>query len=471
MNNNQVIIKIPEKLKSEILIMLNIKPPSFPYSVDGFLYIVSKIVQIPMYNRKYEKLKKIPLYSKILRKELGKHYKRYLEYLIENGYIETDNHYIVSSPENEGKCKCYALTKKYKKCKLIDHSITKKTILRKILQWRKEFLGNNVNDEMLGKLYDMLKNFSIDIDSAKIYMQNLVDNGVLSQTKMDIEIDKCKRINSKDESDLAIFISKDSYNRVHTNFTNLSKHIRENFLYVNGKKAIGVDIVSSQASMLYTLMDNYVDNLENHSHKTMFELLDMNTSQPRVDVRNKYVNSRNNYTGGHIYDGHLNDSIPYIKNETLETIITKARIELKQFNHILRSEGIYEYFQEKWDIINQENKSRSYIKKQWITYVFGQGKGKSVTKMDRLWQIEFPVITNLMNHLKHGDYKALSHTLQRNEAELIFNKVCPRIDTEFNVPYCTVHDSVIVAEDQVDDIAFLFDQILDENGVITGVAY
>lgn len=471
MKQDQVIIKVPEKLKNEILIMLNINTPSFPYSIDGFLYIISKIIQMPMYNRKYEKLNKIPLYSKILRRELGKHYKRYLEYLIENGYLETDNHYIVSSPEQDGKCKCYSLTHKFKKCKLIDHVITKNTILRKILEWRRDFLGKTVNDEMLGKLYDMLKKFTIDIDNAKIYMQKLVNAGVLTQSKMNIEMDKCKRINSKNESDLAIFISKDSYDRVHTNFTNLSKYIRENFLYVNGKKAMGVDIISSQASMLYTLMDNYVDDLNIHAHKNISELLDMNTFAPRIDIRQKYVNKRNKYNGEHIYDGRLNSSIPSIKNETLDTIIIKARNELVQFNTILRIGGVYEYFQEKWNMIHQEEKSRSYIKKQWITYVFGQGKGKAIARMDYIWKLEFPILTNLMNNLKQGDYKALSHKLQRNEANLIFNKVCPRIDNEFHVPYCTVHDSIIVAEDQVDDIAYLFEQVLDENGVITGVSY
>lgn len=471
MKSNQVVIKIPEKLKSELLIMLDTKPPSFPYNIDGFLYIVSKIVQIPMYNRKYEKLNKIPLYSRILRREIGKHYKRYLEYLIDNGYMETDNHYIVSSPESEGKCKCYSITKKYKKSKLVNHKLTKNTIINKVLAWRKEFLGKTINDEMLGKLYDMLKTFSIDIDSATSYMQDLVDKGQIKQQHMDLELEKCTRINSKEESDLAIFISKDSYNRVHSNFTNLSKHIRENFLYVNGKKAIGVDIVSSQASMLYTLMVNYVDDLEAHMAKNMFELLDMNTSHPRVDVRSKYVNSKNSYSGAHIYDGRFNTSIPIIDGKSLPVIIDSARNELRIFKRILNTEGIYEFFQNKWELLHQEDKSRSYIKKQWITYVFGKGHGKAVEKIDFVWKITFPIITALMNHLKRGDYKAMAHKLQRTEAELLFNKVCPRIDSEFNVPYCTVHDSVIVAEDQVDDIAFLFEQILDENGVSSGVTY
>lgn len=472
MRDSKVIIKIPEKAKRELLILLNIKKPDFPYNVDGFLYIISKIVNMPIYNRKYERLKKVPLYSKILRKELGKHYKRYLEYLMDHKFIDTDNHYIVSSHDQEGKCKCYGLKPSYLKSKLIHHTITKKSILSKIIQWREEYLGKNLDDKLLSKLYDMLKKFDIDINGAKAYLESMVAKGELSEQKKRIELEKCERINSKEECDLSLFITKDNFNRVHTNITNISKHIRENFLHINGKKVVGIDIVSSQATFLHSMLVNYIDELEDHSKKSISELLDMNDyHEKRTDVRDKYVNSRNSYSGPNIYDGNLNDSVPQIPNETIDSIIAKSRIELRNYGNILQAEGMYEFFQTKWDLIHQEDRSRDEIKKEWITYVFGRGKNKITMDMHLVWEHAFPMLTKLLNHLKDGDYKALSHSLQRTEADMMFNKICPRIDEEFKIPYCTVHDSVIVEEEYVDDVAYLFDEVFEECGVLTTVSY
>lgn len=470
MKEPKVKIKVPDNLKKDLINIVSRQNIMFPYNIDGFLYVVNKIVQLSLNNRKYQRLKKVPLYSKILRRELGKHYKRYLEFLIENGFIETDDHYVVSSDEAEGKCKCYGLKSKYRKGKLIDHEVTYKSLLHKIIEWRKEYLGKNVSDEMLNKLYGMLQTFSIDIDGATTWLQSMRDKGEISENMMQIELDKCKRINSKDESDLSLFITKDNYNRVHTNITNLSKTIREQFLYMNGKKAIGIDIVSSQAALLYTLFSQQLTKLKEHSQKTMFELLDMNQTM-RVDVRQKYVNQKNGYSGPNIYDGRLNDSIPQVDNKTLPEIIAACEHDLAKYKRVLQCEGLYEFFQDRWDFVFSESKTRKFMKNQWITYVFGRGKNKLTANMHQLWEIEFPNLTMLLNHLKDGDYKALSHTLQRTEADLIFNKVCPRIDSEFDVSYCTVHDSVIVPEEMVDDIACLFDEILEENGVVTGVAY
>lgn len=468
MRTTKVKIKVPENCKKKLIEILEKEKLDFPCNIDGFLYIVSKIIQLSVYNKKYQKFKKVPLYSKILRKELGKHYKRYLEFLIDRKFITTDNHYIVSSQQNNGKCKGYALREKYKKGSLVDHEITKETLLNKILTWRREYLGKNINDDMLNKLYGMLKNFSIDIDGAKKWLESMYEKGEISEKVMKMEIDKCERINSKDTDDLSLFITKDNYSRVHTNFTNLSKNIREKFLFMDEKKVIGIDIVSSQAALLHSLFDQQLTKLDIHSKKSIIELLDMN---PPSDTESKYQNMRAGYRGIHINDQQLNESIPEIKNKTLDEFINASRKELKKYECVLQTEGVYEYFMDKWELLTQDTKKRKFIKNQWITYVFGRGKTKLTETMHRIWEIEFPNLTILLNHLKKGDYKALAHTLQRIEADIIYNKVCPRIDSEYKVPYCTVHDSIIVSEDIVDDVAYLFDKVLEENGILTGVSY
>lgn len=466
-----VVIQIPEKVKSTLLKKLTVDVPSFPYHIDSFLYIFSKIVQMPMYNNRFKHLNMVPLSSIILRSEIGKHYKRYLEYLIAHNFIDTDNHYIVSSPERDGKCKCYGLTPKYRECALEKHTLSRKSLIGKILSWKEEYLGKHTSDEMLGKLYNMMEGFSIDIESAEEYLYNLKSQGKITQRKINIELEKCRRINSKNDSTTALFITKDSYNRVHTNFTNLSKHIREHFLYLHGKRVIGIDIVSSQASLLYSLMDDYVGGLETELTRQQENPFELPIPFMRRDLRDKYVNKKNFYTGDGQYDGKINRSVIDIPGKDLNTIVEQSKRELKKFRAILLAEGIYEYFQSRWDLMHGEDCDRKFIKKQWITYVFGRGKTPVTEKMHFIWEHDFPYLSKILMHFKEGDYKALAHTLQRKESSLMFEKVCPEITKRLNIDYCTVHDSIIVDADHADDVACVFDEILESNGMITSTSY
>lgn len=471
MNAKTVIIQIPENAKADLLKKLSTNVPSFPYKIDAFLYIINKIIQIPLYNRRFKHLNMVPLSSIILRMEIGKHYKRYIEYLITHKFLDTDNHYIVSSSERSGKCKCYGLTKKYRSTSLEKHTMSYNSLVGKILAWKETYLGKHTSDEMLGKLYNMMQEFEIDIDAAEVYLNELKESGKISQRKIDIELDKCKRINSKNASTSDLFISKDGYNRVHTNFTNLSKHIRENFLYLNGKKVIGIDIVSSQASLLYTLMDNYVNSLEKEDIRLRENPFEIPLPFIRKDIRDKYINKKNFYTGSHQYDGKINRSIMQISGMSLSDIIKTAKTELRKFNSILKTEGVYEYFQDKWDLIHYESKSRQFIKKQWISYVFGKGKTPITEQMHFIWTTEFPMLTKVLAHFKEGDYRALAHTLQRHESNIMFKHICPEIDKVFNISYCTIHDSLIIDADYADDVAVLMDSILEKHGIFTGAIY
>jgi len=470
MSSFDIVIQVPSKAKSDIEFLLKYKKPSFPCNVDYLLYIVGKLIQIPQYNSKLKNLHKVPLYSLILRYELGKNYKKYLDYLINNKVIETDNHYIVSSPEHEGKCKCYGLVKKYRSSKLTDHTITKKSLLKQILKWKEKVFKEYENDELLTKLYGMMDGFNIDIDSATTKLDSMLDNKEINQRQHDLELNKCIKINNKKETSLSLFITKDSYNRVHTNFTNLSKIIRENYLYHNGNKVTGVDIVSSQASLLCSTFSEYRDSLK-MVNENPFEVTDLPKNE---DVREKYVNKLNNYTGKHIYLD-INRTVNYFDlDPTL--MIEKTSKEISKYIQAMSTEGIYEFFQFKYDEMFGVNKDRKDVKKRWISYVFGKSYTKVPTNEElymiySIWNAEFPMLNKIMNHFKSADYKTLAHTLQRKEADLIFNKVCPAIDSELGIEYCTVHDSIIVEEQYCEQVSDIFDRILIENNIITHVKF
>lgn len=466
MKFNNVIIQVPIKAKSDIELLLKHKKPSFPCNVDYLLYIVGKLIQIPQFNSRLQNLNKIPLYSVILRYELGKNYKKYLDYLIDNKIIETDNHYVVSSPENEGKCKCYGLKKKYKTSNLVDHTIVKPSLLKQILKWKEKSFKEFGKDELLVKLYGMMDGFTVDIDSTTKKLDSMVKNNEINQRQYDIEINKCKKINNKTETSLSLFITKDSYDRIHTNFTNISKVIRENYLYHNGNKVKGVDIVSSQAALLCSLFTEYRDSLK-YVNENPFEVKDL---PKNVDIRDKYVNKSNNYTGPHMYRD-INRTVNYFDLDSTD-MINKTSNEISKYIQAMSTEGIYEFFQYKYYEMFGINKDRKDVKHKWISYIFGNSYSTKPAREESymiymIWEVEFPMLNRILNHFKSSDYKTLAHTLQRNEANLIFNKVCPVIDSELGIDYCTVHDSIIVEEQYCEEVSEIFDRVLEENNIIT----
>ena len=122
------------------------------------------------------------------------------------------------------------------------------------------------------------------------------------------------------------------------------------------------------------------------------------------------------------------------------------------------------------------NKDRKDVKKKWISYVFGKSFSKQPAleeskQMYSIWNSEFPTLNNTLNHFKSNDYKTLAHSLQRKEAELMFTKVCPVIDTELGIQYCTVHDSILVEDRYCSDVAKIFDRVLKDNNILTHVKF
>lgn len=463
--------KIPSNIEANIVAKLQYDPPSWvkKSKVDKFLYVVSKIITLSSTNRKYSKLKLVPISSVVLRYELGKHYKKYLDWMIKHKFIETDNHYIVGSDEREGKCKCFGLTKPYKSKKLIEFELKDEFILRKIINWKESKLSESISDPMMGRLYEMMDKFHIDIDGVESELRGLCESGYISEKQMQIELDKCYKINDKNDNSLDMFIVKDSYSRIHTNLTNISKRVRENHLYIDGKKTVGVDIVSSQPALLHSLIQDYIDRIKKIPEIQRNSAFFIEMDSHRTDIREKYKNKRNNFNGDSVYNDKSEFNLSKLGFSCFSDTQKALERELSFYAHSLDC-GIYEFYQEEWGKFWDEDISRDKMKQYWLTYVFGQGKSDSMIRMGYIWDYHYPVLNKLLKYFKVGDYKVLSHKLQRKEAELIYDKLCPEIDNKLGIDYSTVHDSILVDESNAEAVRNIFTNILDENNVLTVVS-
>ena len=456
--------RLPSTLLNAVRLKLEVSPPcgTEPLHLDYFVYFLSKIASIPITNNKYKNLQKVPISSVILRNEMGKNYKRYVEYLIEHKFVETDNYYIVGDTVTEGKCKCYCISKKFRMENFVEVKLDNKFLLSKVLKWKMKRFGKDSNDPLISKIYQMIENFKVDIPSATEYLQQLVDNKGISKKTMQLELDKCHRINNGDASNMEHFVIKDKYNRVHTNFTNLSKHIRENFLYVNGKKVASIDIQTCQPSLLYVLFNDYIGMVEKANTKP----LEIDGHFERSDIRDKYVNASNDYAGNVNYGGQVNFEYNTFGMSATE-FLRRVKIESSCYERVLYND-IYDYFADEWENFYSESISRSKIKKHWITYVFGKDVSDYTVKIHHIWATYFPIFTKMLSHFKKDDYKTLAHSLQKSESAIMFDKLFPALENELDC-FTTVHDCILLPTDECDNVINIFEGILQSNNIITGV--
>lgn len=472
-NKMELTMVLPIGLKESFDHHMFHKPPKFGVKihVDNFYYILAKIYGIANSKAKFKNLDKVPVSSTILMHEIGRHYRKYLDYLIESGFIETDNHYVVTSDVKSGKCKCYSLSQQFKSIKKTEKVIiNSKSVIGHYLKWKNSMFSKVADDELLSKLFDMVQKFHIDTIEAEKYLRNLQKtNTTITDIWIENELKKCERINNKDAARKMMFIVRDPYQRVHTNLTNLSKHIRENFLYVNNEKVKSIDIVSSQASLLYLMMKRERDRIDvavKNPNSVNFGPDD--GFVPDVDVRDKYVNQKNSYSGSPIRY-YMGDSthISSLGCGSYEIALSRVDADLEKMKTTLKS-GIYEHFQDRWFQVYGIWHDRDEIKRRWIAYVFGRPNA-SCKKMRYLWETSFPMLSRMIDNFKINDHRILAHTLQKTEADLVFNKVCKAIDSAIGVDYGTVHDSILVPVGVYDTAKQIFSGILQDNGVITGV--
>ena len=129
----------------------------------------------------------------------------------------------------------------------------------------------------------------------------------------------------------------------------------------------------------------------------------------------------------------------------------------------LTQNGIY--YQYVMDSVGIKDKKQI---KEW-TYKVLFGRNASNSKADRAFRKLFPTIHNFIKLYKKeaGNYRVLSHDLQRAESNLVFNKIVRTIMQRLpEVKLVTVHDSIIVAQRFRTEVQQIFDEVMsDEFGI------
>lgn len=180
--------------------------------------------------------------STILKRKYGKFYKHYIDYLVEKKFITLISNYYVSK-----KSRTYKINDniEYTKCKIHDKFLIKKH--------KKEFLVKNfikdtdspIDEKLRNILIEDLYHIEIDYDKSYSWLNKEKENNNIDLQKYFLNLMAIEGINGK-----YLYHQFDSFGRLHTNFTNLKKHIRNNYLTIDGLQLSEIDIKNSQPFFL-----------------------------------------------------------------------------------------------------------------------------------------------------------------------------------------------------------------------------
>lgn len=221
--------------------------PWFDYHIDNFKYIIGLVTEIPLYNKEIrENSDYIPFHAQTLQSCVHE-YKDYINYLVLNGILETDNHYI---PDR--KSKGYRFTQLYA-TPLKRDTISKPSLLRRNRQEIESHLEDRIKYSYLYKWFT--PDLKIDFDAASDYLNEQLKNNKRLGVKNIYIKHHCAGLAVEKISNCDFLFSVDkTVGRCHTNLTNINSKLR-NFITYNGQKMVSVDIINSQPCFSGLLLD------------------------------------------------------------------------------------------------------------------------------------------------------------------------------------------------------------------------
>jgi hypothetical protein len=311
------------------------------------------IIHLINYCLIYKDDTEFPLNSTMMRHLYSKNYPLIVKYLVSKDFIrKVRNH--EAGANSRIYTVCFPFTCFTTPFQLFNHFLKDK--------WEKHQkhfilslpeLKTSILPELRKPLIDNL--YQVDIDAVKA--TKWIESGITQSQTREFHFLKIEAINSKD-----IHYSFDDYGRFHSSFTNLKKELRQ-FLQVDGKKLLDLDIKTSQPLFLAQILKNY------NGLGTYDRFIDITENQD-------------------IYLFLLNKNPQYLKSTIDE--------------------------------------SRKAIKTDILTSLFDPQKTTAIP-YNKLFNDEFPEVYTFVKRYKKYEGEFLWKTLQRLESNFLYNSIFKKI--------------------------------------------
>ncbi|WP_147204852.1 hypothetical protein [Segetibacter aerophilus] len=438
-----ILLWIPENLDVEEIVKLN--PHSFynqGLKKENLLYVCSALVSARANHRNQmdkDETTYAPLCSNML-DQVVYNYNKYLEYLLQEGAIETDNHFIVGE-----KCRGYCFSEKYsgqrlKRVEVKEYRL-KKAIRRARIKWKEEQEKEMRGYGYMGKWWDT-GDLQIDEETAfqwiKSYEKEKIkgiqagpktkkDKIAMIKNAINTSEDFKQLVRRLNQPDAMYHFSGEGH-RFYNTISILKRELRQ-FVTYAGQHLVEVDIKNSQPFFSLVL---FKESFWQSSRKNSGQ----NLSLDRIlkDIYNKIKNS-NNYKA----------IITLLK--TSETLTAQGFNE-KNYGDLVVQGDLYTHLE---TLINeaspQKYKDRAWVKKAVMVWMYQKASKMYQLDMSELFKKLSPKVYELFRLVKSVQQNYLPIILQRVESFLVIDVICKRVAQEYpDIPFFTIHDSIITTK-------------------------
>lgn len=415
------------------------------YRMNYAIYILSQITEVMAIDkRQYEDQEDdFTRLSSQLLEENVKPYRRYLDYFLNTGIIETDGYYIEKrfDPEGKGKCYGYRFTSYYKYSDLIKVSYSK-TFAKKLFKNQKQ---------RINKLYLRYGHLTkhlypdcclrIDGERAMQYAQLRRDAQLANPALIEYKKDKRGKLIPKNphKQYQSIVCNVNKINsgrlqcivdsRVHRLFsplTSLKREVRNLIFYErNGQRQylVTYDIKNCQPYLASILLDVY-------NVKLIRKISKQCSYKPTECIIEKLCQ---------LYEKEDFGLADFSLYKSLVSNVDGSSMDL------------YDYMLSKCKEYNIDFKDRDDIKEGMYGVIFGSNEYDSPVKI--LFASLFPTVNQVFTMIKEKNKEDLPCLLQSMESYFMLINVTKTIAKKYpNAPLYTIHDSITTTEEYGDRV-------------------
>jgi hypothetical protein len=156
-----------------------------------------------------------------------------------------------------------------------------------------------------------------------------------------------------------------------------------------------------------------------------------------------------NYNGKTIVQCDLKNSQPLLFRIYLEKYPHIPKEELDKYLDVVCNIGFYEFFAKKLGM-KLTAKNRTEFKKKIFGGVLFDRNRKTLSKYEKVFKKEFPIIFYCMRDMKKENHADIPINLQKLESKYIFHCIDVLREKYKNIELLTIHDSICTVEGKED---------------------
>ncbi len=427
---------------------------------DKLVYVLNLLTEIPSNNKDLMLTGGyVPVSSAILKNIIGSSYSDYIQLLLDEGVIESDNQYIVGE-----KSKGYRFTNKYQvnliSIEITDFALQKKLLSRKRVRSKKNSKEKTIKksknshtfvvppyDKVYTKgIYKWYNDGGLEIDDklACSYANTVFEFKKHDQNKWDRDFATSKLIHPFNQHGNMIRnihrIKNGDFNahvdnnvhRLHSVLTYSKKDIRHALTY-KGENLVAIDLSNSQPYLSTILFKPEFWESKN-STLSIFNLhLPIQSIFPNTSKYNYFIMF-----------------LKKLSNLPPEEVPT----DLINFIEAVSSGNFYGHFQK---MIFERAGRKLDIQKELKPLIFmvlftgNSFIGQKEAEYKRIFKEAFPTVYEVFSSIKSSKKENLPILLQQIESHIFIKRIGLRMAKEHpNVPFWTIHDSIVTTVSNAD---------------------